>query len=678
MDVSDDADRLQTLLYSSYSADVVRQLERPLLDDGVPLMRMAASAVARVTLSLLDDEDLDVEDARVTVLAGAGDNGGDGLYAGAELAREGAQVTAVAVGRSLHEDAFRAFVRAGGRVLVLDPAADISGCTSGFSAGEAGERLQAAVECARGAHVVLDAMTGIGVAGALRGVAGTLASSLGMDGVLPDKPALPNNDPSADLPLVVAVDAPSGVGVDDGSLPGPYIPADVTVTFGAMKPCAMVPPASYACGRITLVDFGFDVDDAVPFAEMTDGDFVADSVRLPSLADGKYSRGVVGLVTGSARYPGAAVLSARAAACANVGMVRYLGPQRAQDMILAVLPEAVLGKGRVQSWVVGSGVPAEGDVASGDDMQRATIAALLDHYALEDGDGSRNERAEGMPPIVVDAGALDLLPCHVVPQVVITPHAGELAALLNRLDADMADVVSRQWVEARPLRAALRAHELTGATVLLKGAVTIVVGADGDGNTRIILSGRAPAWMATAGSGDVLAGVLGALLAQQDDMLSDDPALVPEVAAAAAYMHGLAGAMASGSEQRGWHRPHLYGHAGKTPASAIGIRLLPVMSSRLFPGLLASCSADRFVEGHSTDFNASSMSTVSSWRYTIQPSTASTTATTMAGAANAIQLMAGSNMTSSGGTSVMMYRCSHSPKPYPASMPSSDSRIVSR
>ena len=567
MDVSDDADRLQTLLYSSYSADVVRQLERPLLDDGVPLMRMAASAVARVTLSLLDDEDLDVEDARVTVLAGAGDNGGDGLYAGAELAREGAQVTAVAVGRSLHEDAFRAFVRAGGRVLVLDPAADISGCTSGFSAGEAGERLQAAVECARGAHVVLDAMTGIGVVGALRGVAGTLASSLGMDGVLPDKPALPNNDPSADLPLVVAVDAPSGVGVDDGSLPGPYIPADVTVTFGAMKPCAMVPPASYACGRITLVDFGFDVDDAVPFAEMTDGDFVADSVRLPSLADGKYSRGVVGLVTGSARYPGAAVLSARAAACANVGMVRYLGPQRAQDMILSVLPEAVLGKGRVQSWVVGSGVPAEGDVASGDDMQRATIAALLDHYALEDGDGSRNERAEGMPPIVVDAGALDLLPCHVVPQVVITPHAGELAALLNRLDADMADVVSRQWVEARPLRAALRAHELTGATVLLKGAVTIVVGA---GNTRIILSGRAPAWMATAGSGDVLAGVLGALLAQQDDMLSDDPALVPEVAAAAAYMHGLAGAMASGSEQRGWHRPPLYGHAGKTPASAIG------------------------------------------------------------------------------------------------------------
>lgn len=573
MDVSDDADRLQTLLYSSYSADVVRQLERPLLDDGVPLMRMAASAVARVTLSLLDDEDLDVEDARVTVLAGAGDNGGDGLYAGAELACEGAQVTAVAVGRSLHEDAFRAFVCAGGRVLVLDPAADIPGCTSGFSAGEAGERLQAAVECARGSHVVLDAMTGIGVAGALRGVAGTLASSLGMDGVLPDKPALPDNDPSADLPLVVAVDAPSGVGVDDGSLPGPYIPADVTVTFGAMKPCAMVPPASYACGRITLVDFGFDVDDAVPFAEMTDGDFVTDSIRPPQLSDGKYSRGVVGLVTGSARYPGAAVLSSAAAARTNTGMVRYLGPQRAQDMVLSSLPEVVIGKGRVQSWVVGSGVPAGDDEASDSDFQRETIAALLKHYALPQetdlGNDANAKHADAldMPPIVVDAGALDLLPGKVPAQVVVTPHAGELARMLTRLGENE---VSVDEVCSQPLVCARKLRELTGATVLLKGAVTMVVGTDGESNERVILSGRAPAWMSTAGSGDVLAGMLGALLAQQDDMLAEDPALVPEVVAAGAYMHGLAGAIASQSEQRGWHRPQIYGHSKKQHFGEIG------------------------------------------------------------------------------------------------------------
>ena len=257
MDTANEADRLQTLLYGAYDSDAVREMKRPLLDDGVPLMRMAASAAAHVTMELLDDEDLAVEDVRVTLLVGAGDNGGDGLYAGAELAQEGAQVTAIAVGRSLHEEAFAAFVHAGGRVLVLDPAADIPGCTTGFSAGEAGERLQAAVEYAQGSHVILDAMTGIGVTGALRGVAGTIAASLGLVGELPDRPALPNNEPSADLPLVVAIDTPSGVGVNDGSLPGPYIPADVTVTFGAMKPCAMVPPASYACGRLTLVDFGF-------------------------------------------------------------------------------------------------------------------------------------------------------------------------------------------------------------------------------------------------------------------------------------------------------------------------------------------------------------------------------------------------------------------------------------
>lgn len=583
MDIADDADRLQTLLYSAYDSDTVREMERPLLDDGVPLMRMAASAAAHVTMTLLDDEDLAVEDARVALLVGAGDNGGDGLYAGAELANEGAHVTAIAVGRSLHEEAFGAFVHAGGRVLVLDPAAEIPGCTTGFSAGEAGERLQAAVEYVQSSHVIIDAMTGIGVSGALRGIAGAIASSLGFDGELPDRPALPNNEPSSTLPLVVAIDTPSGVGVNDGSLPGPYIPADVTVTFGAMKPCAMVPPASYACGRLTLVDFGFDIDDCVPAAEMTDGDFVTDSIRLPQLSDGKYSRGVVGLVTGSARYPGAAVLSATAAARANTGMVRYLGPQRAQDMVLSSLPEAVIGKGRVQSWVVGSGVPTGDDEAADTDIQRETITALLKHYALQEKTGSnddaRNESALGMPPIVVDAGALDLLPGKVPAQVVVTPHVGELARMLTRLDENEASV---DEVRSQPLACARRVHELTGATVLLKGAVTMVVGTDGEGNERVILSGRAPAWMSTAGSGDVLAGMLGALLAQQDDMLAKDPALVPEVVAAGAYMHGLAGAIASRSEQRGWHRPQIYGHSKKQHFGEIGH---PIIASDIIGGI---------------------------------------------------------------------------------------------
>ena len=290
-------------------------------------------------------------------------------------------------------------------------------------------------------------------------------------------------------------------------------------------------------------------------------------------------------MTGSARYPGAAVLSSAAAARTNTGMVRYLGPQRAQDMVLSSLPEAVIGKGRVQSWVVGSGVPAGDDEASDSDFQRKTIAALLKHYALPqeadlgDDVDAKHAGALDMPPIVVDAGALDLLPDKVPAQVVVTPHAGELAHMLTRLGKNEVGV---DEVCSQPLACARKLHELTGATVLLKGAVTMVVGADGENNERVILSGRAPAWMSTAGSGDVLAGMLGALLAQQDDMLAEDPALVPEVVAAGAYMHGLAGAIASQSEQRGWHRPQIYGHSKKQHFGEIGH---PIIASDIIDGI---------------------------------------------------------------------------------------------
>ena len=240
MEYTEDADRRELLLHSAYDSDTVRAMERPLLDKGVPLMRMAAQAAAHMAAGMLDDEDLALEDTSIVLLAGAGDNGGDGLFAAAALAQEGANVTAIAVGRSLHEAGFASFVRAGGKVLVLDPAADIPGCASGFSAGEAGERLQTAIAVARKSHLIIDAMTGIGIQGSLRGIPAALASALGLDGEAPDEPALPNRESSGDFPLVLAVDTPSGVGVNDGSLPGPYIPATVTVTFGAMKPCAVI------------------------------------------------------------------------------------------------------------------------------------------------------------------------------------------------------------------------------------------------------------------------------------------------------------------------------------------------------------------------------------------------------------------------------------------------------
>ena len=508
MEYADDVDRRELLLHSAYDSGTVRDMERPLLDKGVPLMRMAAQATAHIAAGMLDDEDLALEDTSIVLLAGAGDNGGDGLFAAAALAQEGAKVTAIAVGKSLHEAGFAAFVRAGGKVLVLDPAAEIPGCSSGFSAGEAGERLQTAVSVAQQSHLIIDAMTGIGIEDALRGIPAALASALGLDGEVPDEPALPNRESSGDFPLVLAVDTPSGIGVNDGSLPGPYIPATVTATFGAMKPCAVLPPATFSCGRIELVDFGFDIDEREPAVEV-----------------------------------------------ANTGMVRYLGPERAQNMVLAALPEAVIGKGHVQSWVVGSGVPDADADGAGTDMQRETIAALLKHYDASVEDDAGN--AYDMPPIVVDAGALDLLPERVPGQVVITPHAGEMAKLLNRLEArqDAAEHAEPREpytvddVQIHLLACALRAHELTGATVLLKGAVTIVVDED-----HVYVSGSAPAWLAAAGAGDVLAGLTGALLAQQDALIT-----TAETVASAAYLHGMAAAIASESEQQGWQEPELVG-----------------------------------------------------------------------------------------------------------------------
>ena len=222
--IAEDSGRLATLLHAAYDVRTIRAMERPLLERDVPLMRMAAGAAARVASRMLADAGLDIGESQVVLLAGAGDNGGDGLYAAAELAHEGAAVTAVAVGRSLHQAAFAAFVQAGGKMLVLDPQSDIPGCASGFSAGEAGERLHTAITLASQADLLLDAMTGIGVHGVLRGIPSTLAKSLGLEGELPSSPAIHDQrqDYDRDTPLVLAIDTPSGIGVGDGTLPGRF------------------------------------------------------------------------------------------------------------------------------------------------------------------------------------------------------------------------------------------------------------------------------------------------------------------------------------------------------------------------------------------------------------------------------------------------------------------------
>jgi NAD(P)H-hydrate repair Nnr-like enzyme with NAD(P)H-hydrate dehydratase domain len=239
----------------------------------------------------------------------------------------------------------------------------------------------------------------------------------------------------------------------------------------------------------------------------------ADSARLiavPGINADKYSRGVLGVVTGSQTYPGAAVLGVEAAIRTGAGMVRYLGS--AGELVLQRRPEAVTAPGRVQAWLLGSGIAAaERDAATTDQL----LSAL----------------GEGLPT-VIDSGALDLIGRATGPTV-ITPHFRELAGVLS---ADPGEI------EADPELWCTLAAESLGVTVLLKGTRTRVGGQDG---TRL-MTGPATGWLATAGTGDVLGGVLGALLATQSDAVLDEPTLVPQLAASAAVIHALAAELASG------------------------------------------------------------------------------------------------------------------------------------
>jgi hydroxyethylthiazole kinase-like uncharacterized protein yjeF len=280
--------------------------------------------------------------------------------------------------------------------------------------------------------------------------------------------------------------------------------ADLTVTFGTHKLAHLADPAAADCGVVQLVDIGLDPYLPPPAAQSLQA---ADATRLlprPRPDAHKYTRGVVGIRAGSARYPGAALLSVAGADTGLVGMVRYVGA--AADQVKAHHPE-VVGPGTVQAWVVGSGTDT--------DAEQHLRDALADDV-----------------PVVVDAdalGHLDKLEVRAQDDVrargVLTPHAGELAAMLQ---------VQRRDIEARPLHFARHAAEACHSIVLLKGRHTVI--AAPDGRTRINTTGTP--YLATAGAGDVLAGLIGALLAAGLDAF--------DAASVGAWVHGSAATLASG------------------------------------------------------------------------------------------------------------------------------------
>ena len=515
-----------------YTAAQVRAAEQPVLDAGPvdSLMQRAAFALAvHVCRSLRARRGL-VSGASAVLLVGPGNNGGDALYAGAELARRGVRVVAIATSAQRHAAGLAALRTAGGRVVTVadvGPAGDVGAAGADRGAGERVTVADAVAVCVA-ADVVLDGLLGIGARGALRGPAADVVRSLALvlaDGDLADGDLADGDRVHSDLvggdrairrtrPYVVAVDTPSGIGVDDGVLVEPVLRADLTVTFGVVKAGLLLPPACAAVGRLEVVDLGLDLGDEEPACARLRGVDVAALWPVPDGAAHKYTRGVLGVVAGTPAYPGAAVLTVTAAVRAGAGMVRFTGSPGVTAVVLTARPEVVAGDGRVQAWALGPGV----DPGDHPQVARARDALV---------------RALSMAiPAVVDAGSLAGLPDLLAPWVVLTPHAGELAALL----VERGEVVERSEIEAAPVRWARRAHELTGATVLLKGATTVVVGVGG----AVYSQADGPAWLATAGAGDVLTGLLGALLAGRAADVVEEPSLAAALAAAAALVHGRA------------------------------------------------------------------------------------------------------------------------------------------
>jgi hydroxyethylthiazole kinase-like uncharacterized protein yjeF len=443
------------------------------------LMQRAAHGLATTCAELLIAA-VGVYGARVVVLVGAGNNGGDALFAAARLAQRGALVTAITVASSYHVEAAQALRAHSGRVVpATDPAA-------GSLVAEA--------------DLVVDGIVGIGGRGALRDPAARLAELA-----------------TTSDAVVVAVDLPSGVDADTGAVDGAAVWADVTVTFGALKPGLLVTPGALHTGLVDLVDIGLGPHLGAPAALVMEPPDVAHIVPAPGPLDHKYTRGVAGVCAGSQRYVGAAVLCAAGALHSGAGLVRASTP--AADAVVRALPSAVVSDappsqvGRSDAWAVGPGLGLDDEAAG----------RLSDVLALP-------------VPVVVDADGLTLLASrlHDEPDLlrardaatVLTPHLGEAARLCPDLDG-----------HGPPLQLARTMAQRLGATVLLKGYTTVVASPEG----AVWVNPTGSPWLATGGTGDVLTGMVTTLLARHPVT----GATPDESTAAAAFLHGLAARLAA-------------------------------------------------------------------------------------------------------------------------------------
>ncbi|HEY73262.1 MAG: NAD(P)H-hydrate dehydratase [Chloroflexi bacterium] len=504
------------------------------------MMEQAGRAVAEAITARRD-----VQDKLALVLVGPGNNGGDGLVAARYLAEAGSRpVCYLLKPRDPAQDENFRLVQERGLIIVL---ADED--------GNEGERWRKLHRLAREADVVVDALLGTGARLPLRG---PLAETLTVVGrTLAARKRDPRRQLTSlahasapagrDYPFSVAVDGPSGLDYDDGALDAAALPADLTVTFAYPKPGHFRFPGAGSLGELVVADIGTDPDLATEVSlEVVTPEMVREWLPLRPPDSHKGTFGKTLIVAGSVNYTGAAYLSGAAATRAGTGLATMALPAAIHTAVAARLAEATYLLLPHELGVIASSAARvvaerieEYDallLGPGLGCERETIAFV---EALLGGGGRRRLGFGGgeedkalpspLPPLVVDADGLNILaqmenwPERLPPESVLTPHPGEMARLMN---CTIGDVQADRVAAARSQSAAW------GQVVVLKGAHTVVAAPDG----RIGIEPFVNSGLATAGTGDVLAGTIVALLAQELGAF--------EAAAAGAYLHGLAGELA--------------------------------------------------------------------------------------------------------------------------------------
>ena len=486
------------------TAEQMRRLEQRAVEEGVSLddlMENAGRAVAHEVAAHLGNE----FGSRVVVLVGPGNNGGDGLVAARLLDELGVLVDAFVVAGS-------------GDPAGKRHAAEAAGVRIGLATDEAG--IQALGRATESADVVIDAALGTG---ASRPIDETLGSALAAVR-------------QAGIP-VVAIDLPSGMNADTGQFDPNGLRADVTLMLGYPKIGPIISAGHGHCGEIKVLYIGippgldYDLD-----ADWLDAHLASSLLPRRPGDSHKGTFGHVLLVAGSTQYPGAALLATDAATRSGAGLVELATERSAHSLVVNSVPEAIhtplfaSDSGELDPSASARQVLERASLASsvligpgfGTSVQKSTFTRLLAAHA------------SGMPPLVIDADALNILAgtyrwWETLPEsTVVTPHPGEMARLLGRTTAD---------VQGDRLGAAKSAAQRWGVNVVLKGAATLIVSPTG----HVRVSPFVNSGLAKGGTGDVLSGLTAGLLAQMPDRPFDAASL-------AVYVHGLAGQIARSSK----------------------------------------------------------------------------------------------------------------------------------